>query len=267
MNKYFRLNIYKYWMDLIISSFIFCLAFFNTFVYGNVISFIIAIIFLYRVGAFTHEICHQYKNPKIKLFKFVWDLTIGCLMLQPSLRFKGPHLKHHTVGIFATKEDPQYPLIFQNTLLALGIFIMLPFIMPLYNFIICLVPIKNNKLKDVLSKEVFNKKEQSELFCFELYYILMFLCVGLINYKILICLYIISIGSWFLSVLRIPLEHPLNEYKTTSVSRDQEVLSFTHKLFIYSIIQPLGLRFHKAHHMYPKVPYYNLNILNKELEN
>lgn len=263
MNKYFKLYIYRYYLDLIMSSSIFLISFYITFIYGSFISSIISSIFLYRIGAFTHEIAHQYNNPKIKLFKFIWDITIGCLILQPSLRFKSPHLKHHTVGIFATEKDPQYPLIFKNTLLAFAIFILLPFLIPIYNFILCLIPFKNTKLNKVFYKNEFKIKEKKELLILESYYILVWLLIGLINYRLLICLYIVSIGSWFLSVLRIPLEHPLNEYKKTSDIKDQEVLSYTHTNFLYVILQPLGLRFHKAHHVHPKVPYYNLKKINK----
>lgn len=265
MNKYIKLNVYKYWIDLFVSTFIFVVGFYYVFNYGSWIALILSIIYLYRVAAFTHEIAHQYNNPKIKLFKFIWDITIGCLMLQPSLRFKEPHLQHHKVGIFATEQDPQYPLIFQNIKLASGIFIILPFIMPLYNLLVCLIINKNTKLKNLLYSTLFTNKERNELFWLEFYYCLVWTVVGIINFKLLICLYIISVGSWFLSVLRIPLEHPLNEYKKTSTIKDQEVLSFTYTNPLYSIIQPLGLRFHKAHHMYPKVPYYNLKQLNREL--
>lgn len=254
----YKLNMKVYWGDLILSSFLFIVNFYLTIKFGSVITFAIASIFLYRIGAFTHEIAHQNKNKKIKLFKIVWNLTVGCLMLQPSIRFTLPHLKHHTVGIFATKEDPQYPLIFSDTKLAFIIFVLLPFILPIYNLILCLIPFKNNWLNKLVNKTTYNKQEHKEIFLYEFYYSVVFLLVCFINIYILIPFYLVSVGAWFLSVLRIPLEHPLNYYKKTSNQKDQEVLSFTHTAWIYVILQPLGLRYHTTHHMFPKIPYYKL---------
>jgi fatty acid desaturase len=82
--------------------------------------------------------------------------------------------------------------------------------------------------------------------------------------NILLYFYLVSVGGWFLSVLRIPLEHPLNEYKIVSNKKDQELLSITHYNSWYIIIQPLGLRFHTIHHMYPKLPYYTLRSLSSK---
>jgi fatty acid desaturase len=244
-----------YWGDLILSSFLFVVNFYLTIKIGSTITFILACIFLYRVGAFTHEIAHQNKNKKIKLFKIFWNLTIGCLILQPSIRFTIPHLKHHTVGIFATEKDPQYPLIFSDTKLAFIIFVLLPFILPLYNLSLCLIPFKNNQLNDLINKTIYSEEEHKEILLYEMYYVVVFLLTF-----ILISFYLVNVGAWFLSVLRIPLEHPLNYYKKTSNQKDQEVLSFTHTAWIYIILQPLGLRYHTTHHMFPKIPYHNLRL-------
>ena len=188
-------------------------------------------------------------------------------MLQPSIRFTIPHLKHHTVGIFATKEDPQYPLIYSDIKLAFIIFVLLPFILPIYNLILCLIPFKNNWLNKLVNKTTYNKQEYKEIFLYELYYSFIFLLICFTNPFILIPFYLVSVEAWFLSVLRIPLEHPLNYYKKTSNQKDQEVLSFTHTAWIYVILQPLGLRYHTTHHMFPKIPYYKLKAYTSEGSN
>lgn len=265
MTNLYKLNIKLYWADFTLSTISFIICFFFVYTTNNIIAFILACIFLYRLCSFTHELAHQSNNPNIQQFKFIWNITGGLLMFQHSLRFAKPHLKHHKTGIFATKEDPQYPLIHSNLLLAISIFIILPWFLPLYNIMICIFP-RCVLLENILYKNIdFNFTERTEIENYELFYLtcLSFTCI--LFPTIIIPFYFISVGAWFLSVLRIPLEHSLKEYKKTSVPKDQEVLSMTHENPIYIIIQPLSLRYHKAHHMYPKIPYHNLPDYHYEL--
>lgn len=266
MKGLYKLNLKTYWTDYIVSSILFCIAFYFTYTAGSIIGFILASVFLYRLCAFTHEIAHQNKNPQIKWFKRIWNLTGGLLMLQPSIRFTRPHLKHHTTGTFATKDDPQYPLIFANPLLAFAIFIILPFALPIYNLLVCLLSVRHNKIENILYKGIeFTTQEYNEAYAYEFYYIVLWAFVIALKPGLILTLYLVSVGAWLLSVLRIPLEHPLSEYKETSVARDQEVLSYTHESPVYIPVQPLALRYHTAHHMYPKVPYHNLRKFHYEL--
>ena len=138
-----NVNIKTYWLDFTLSSIAFIICFIIAHFLHSTIVLLISSIFLYRAGAFTHEICHQYKNPKIQTFKKVWTWTLGFIMLQPPLRFAKPHLAHHTTGIFSTEEDPQYPLLFSNWKFTAGIFLLLPWALPIYNLLVCLdVPIE-----------------------------------------------------------------------------------------------------------------------------
>lgn len=265
IKEHYKVNIKIYWVDYFLSSlaFLICLTVF--YYTASIISLILGAVFGYRAGAFIHEISHQNKNPSIKWFKRVWNLTGGLLMIQPSVRFTRPHIKHHTTGIFATKDDPQYPLIFSKPLLAFTIFGLLPFLLPIYNFLICLVPIKHNKLEDVLYKNIkFTSGEYKEAYSYGFYYVLVYILLLILQPKLLLALYTVSTGAWFLSVLRIPLEHDLTQYKETSVYEDQKLDSFTHESPIFIPIQPLALRFHTAHHMYPRIPYHNLKKFHKE---
>lgn len=257
----YKLNLNIYWTDYLLSLLIFLISFSFVVTTGSIIAFLIACVFLYRAGAFTHEIAHQNLNPNFRNFKRVWNLTAGVLILQPSLRFTKPHLTHHKTGTFATKDDPQYPLIFKDIKLAAIIFLILPWFLPIYNFLICLFSYeKNNKLEKVLYKGTnFSKEEYEIIQQYEKFYLLitlLFLLVAPLN--IIVSFYLVSVGAWYLSVLRIPLEHPLSEYKKTSVAKDQEVLSMTHESIVYIPLQPLALRYHTVHHMYPKIPYHNL---------
>ena len=239
-----------YWADFLISM----LAFVVCFAIGNPISYIIASIFLYRLGAFTHEICHQYKNPKIRTFKKVWTWTVGFMMMQSPIRFMKPHLAHHTTGIFATENDPQYPLIRSDWKLAIAVFILLPIILPIYNLLVC----AGMPDKLLYGKIEFTPEEMNEIRCIEVAYVLMLQLVLLFFTPVVVKFYFVAVGAWFLSVLRIPLEHSLRSYKKTSTIEDQRLDSFTHTNPVYVIVQPVGLRYHTLHHMHPRIPYHNL---------
>jgi len=268
LTKYQKINIRIYWMDYILSLTAFLLFFSLAILTNNIVVGAIASIFIYRAGAFTHEIAHQFNNPHFKVFKTVWDFTMGALIFQPSIRFAKPHLMHHKTGVFATKQDPQYPLIRSNKLLAFTVFFILPWVLPIYNILICIFHLINNdKLESILYNKVhFDTHEKDEIYKLEALYLVILLIFVATLPGLIIPYYFVSVGGWFLSVLRIPLEHPLSEYKKTSVAQDQKVLSKTHESLIYIPIQPLALRYHKAHHMFPKVPYHNLPDYHYELK-
>ena len=262
------LDINKYWIDLGISYLIFSTIFITALINNNIFLCALSGIPLYRIGAFCHEIAHQYKNKKIKNFKYVWDATIGNLIMQPSILFTRPHLEHHKVGVFGTEKDPQYPLIHSDKKLAIVIFGFLPWLLPIYNVALCSLSFLKHKnpLLNILYKNTsFSEEDLDEVFKLSLGYLIVLKLIIFIDillpYSLIEYLYIASVTAWYLSVFRIPLEHSLVSYKESSVYRDQEEDSFTHTNLLYSIVQPLGLRFHTTHHMYPKVPYYKLKEL------
>jgi len=79
-------------------------------------------------------------------------------------------------------------------------------------------------------------------------------------------MYAFQVGAWGLGILRIPLEHEMREYRESTGPRDHVVDSFTVESPFAEILQPLSLRLHTAHHMYPGVPYHNLPALHAELK-
>jgi fatty acid desaturase len=268
MSKKYKLVMDIYWIDYAITTIAFVASFYVVYTEGSIIPYITSCISLYRLGAFTHEIAHQNSNPKIKTFRRVWNLTTGFLVMQPSLRFTRPHLLHHTTGVFGTNKDPQYPLIRSNPKLAAGIFILMPWLLPIYNTLVSLFsPAEGNKLEGILydpDKLSFSHQDYLEIHIYEYLYIHGLLIAILLIPKVILTLYLVEVGAWFLSTLRIPLEHSLEEYKEVTTYKDQETDSFTHLNPLFAIIQPLGLRYHQLHHMDPKIPYHSLAQAYKE---
>lgn len=265
MNK---INLKTYWIDLLISGTIFKLSFLGFAFTYNPVAFFIAGISLYRIGAFIHEIAHQNTNKEFTSFKRFWNIFIGPLVLTPSILFVRPHLKHHTTGVFSTKDDPQYPLIKSNKRLAFVVFCILPFLLPIYNLCVCVFSFMEdrNPFLSILYKGVkFSKEDYIEAKHYSFWYLIVLEVLVLWLGYIILPLYFVSVFAWFLSTLRIPLEHELYFYKETSDYNDQKLDSKTHRHWLYIIIQPLALRYHTVHHMYPRIPYHNLEKADKEL--
>ena len=193
----------------------------------------------------------------------------------PSPTFNA-HLEHHAIGKFGTKDDPQYPLIKNSYWLWLILFILLPLLTPAINLIrVLLTPIDEifkTKLRFffyrlLYKNQSFSDRDLQLMFWCERYYftvVILFLRMSSQMPKLFCIWYTVSVGAWFLSALRIPLEHSLVTYQEKTTREDQIADSYDRKpSFISFIVQPLNLRLHKKHHANPSIPYYQLNCLEK----
>lgn len=277
---YYNLNLFTYWFDFIVTNSILIMSFVALSLSSwsgihTSLLLLITWISIYRVGAFIHELSHQRGRKDFRLFYTIWNISAGLFILMPAVRFKFPHLQHHKIGIFSTVNDAQYPLIKNNISLKLILFIILPLGQPLLNILVILgKPSKSlyTKLERLIYPEFkLTNKERRELDLLELYYaICLIIVIFLFPINILALWYISQVGGWFLASLRVPLEHSLNNTvdKTLSDHHLQLTDSYTHQSnpILAFILQPVGLRYHTAHHMYPQVPYHNLKILHQHLK-
>lgn len=238
----------------------------------------LAVAFLARAGIFGHEISHRPSDARMKPFYWVWHLTAGAVILVPTARFVEPHKAHHTTGIFRTKDDPQYLLVRSNRMLAFFVLVALPVLTPIYTlFQVVIASIGGVSLEEKLdrfTRRHFNfsistplpEAKKAEVTWLSRYYLLVFALFAALLPEGLAFYYAVLVGAWLIIVLRIPLEHELEAYAETSVRRDQMRDSFTVETPLALLIQPIGFRYHTAHHMYPGVPYHNLPALHEQLK-
>jgi fatty acid desaturase len=242
-----------------------------------VIPWVMAVVGIHRGGIFMHELCHRPKDPKLKLFSLLWHGTVGAVIQLPRGRFKPPHDTHHANGTFRTAKDPQYLLVRSNPGLMAILLVVMPFVMPL----LTLLQIFTASLGGLFIEEAIERAAQKKghsLTTFlegegkvNVIQASRYTLVCLIAYAILLpetipLYYSILVGAWFLTVARIPLEHELEYHAEGSGPRDQVIDSFTVETPLAVLCQPIGFRYHTAHHMYPGVPYHNLPALNEELK-
>lgn len=234
----------------------------------------------YRASAFIHEIVHQRHNKNLSTdFVMFWHFTAGALCLTPASCFNR-HLSHHKVGVFGTKADKQYYLIRENGnwvwWRCLLLFIVFPVLVPIINLVRVithpvgmLFPEYRKFLLSINDRYYWEDDEWKliefvDCYYFIVYWTMLIWTIGHLN--LLYNWYFVSVGAWFLSSLRVPLEHKLEYHLETSTRQDQIKDSYDFKRswrkpiksFISFVIQPLGLNLHRTHHTYPGLPYYLL---------
>lgn len=243
-----------------------------------VVAWGIASAFLARLGIFGHEISHRPNHKRMRPFYWVWHLTVGAMILVPTARFVGPHKTHHTTGIFRTKDDPQYLLIRSNGTLAFFVLVVLPLVTPFYTlFQAAVASIGGLRLEEALdrfTRKTFHfsvstplpDRKTAEVAWLSRYYLCAFIAFAVLVPHGIAFYYAVLAGAWLVVVLRIPLEHELDRHADGSDSEDQMRDSFTVETPLALLIQPIGFRYHTAHHMYPGVPYHHLPAVHEHLK-
>jgi len=277
--SYYDTKLSIYFGDLLLSttlfvaSFIWCL---NASGPLLIVAFIICSAAIYRAGAFMHDITHRHRIPEMKAFTVFWNLTIGALIFSPSARFYKPHLTHHSIGVFGTKDDPQYLLLRSNWKLAVVVLGVVPFVMPLLNLFDTIATSFGAAIEERLDRYLqrygytigadIDARYKAEVRWYSRYAVLLFAAYAVLLPEILPLMYAVQVGGWALTSWRIPLEHSMRRYAERSDRRDHIIDTYTIETPLDAVLQPLGLRFHTAHHLYPGVPYYNLPALHAELK-
>lgn len=278
---YFEPNPVIYFRDYLISMAVFL----PSFAWGVqagwplvVVAWGLASAFLARLGIFGHEISHRPGHKRMKAFYWVWHLTVGAMILIPVARFVGPHKMHHTTGIFRTKDDPQYLLVRSNGKLAVFVLMILPLVTPFYTlFQAIIASVGGIRLEEALDRFTWRafkfsvstplpENRKPEVAWLSRYYLCAFAAFAYFLPQGLPFYYAVLVGAWLVVVLRIPLEHELERHAESSDSEDQMRDSFTVETPLALLIQPIGFRYHTAHHMYPGVPYHHLPAVHEHLK-
>lgn len=240
--------------------------------------FVVSAFALYRAGAFIHEIAHRPTDPKLARFATFWNLVVGAIVLVPGVRFIAPHQTHHTVGVFGTPDDPQYLLVRSNRRLLLVLLVGVPLVMPLLNLLLVITSAFGGVRVEEALERFFQKKGQpvptalpaayhAEAARLSRYYLVVFLVYAVLLPQTLPMLYAVQVAAWALTCFRIPLEHDMIRHAAGPTTRtDQLRDSFTVESPWAELVQPLSLRLHTAHHLYPGVPYHRLPALHRELK-
>jgi fatty acid desaturase len=242
-----------------------------------ILPWLLATFGLHRAGLFCHEIVH-IKDESLRGFRALYTWTVALIVMVPPLRFQLPHLAHHRLGVFGTPEDPQYPLVRGNPFAMAMVLLVIPFAVPFTNLLMTVTAALGAfRVEAALDRwatqnlgfslsSALTPDQQAEVSRHARVTLVLFLAVVIFFPGALPFYYAVLVAGWALLTARIPLEHELERLVEASGREDQMIDSFTIESPLALIVQPVGFRYHTAHHMYPGVPYHNLPALHEELK-
>lgn len=242
------------------------------------LAYLLAVVSIHRASIFGHDIVHHYQDPRMRNFRLLWDYSVGAITLFPVVRFYQPHLTHHSPGVFRTDGDPQYLLLRHNPGFAVVVLLLAPLLLPLWSLLQVVAAsvagtAAESAMAGLLERRGMNRanipdaRHRRDIVSRSRFSLLLLVLIGLLAPKALAWLYLVLAGGWCLLALRIPLEHGLEQLlERPSNWQDQLIDSYTIISPLADILQPHGMKYHTAHHLYPVVPYHNLARLHAELE-
>jgi len=291
---YFAVNAKRYWIDFLVSlvcaytsSTFFLLAPLGSWVQW--VTFPISVFWLYRLGSLVHEVCHLGQH-EMQAFKATWNLLVGVMTFTPSPFFTRHHRDHHSQRFYGTLEDPEYVanvLEGGNWRSVLG-----------YAFHICMFPIMvylrfllvpftflHPKLRETVLERAsaltmnfqYRRKLNAydrrsivvmEWMCFiRAALIPMTIFVGIAPLSRIPLLYLLGLSTLVLNQMRQLADHHF-EGDGSRVDVESHVLdscNFSGNDLLTRLFFPFSIRYHALHHLFPSMPYHNLQAAHRYL--
>ncbi|WND02641.1 fatty acid desaturase [Temperatibacter marinus] len=252
--------------------------------------YILAVYCAYRCFLFIHENVHLPRK-EFAPFVSVWDLLLGSLFLMPTFMYES-HMDHHIPKKYGTIKDPEYlplggknygrlcwfmaehmvitPLvIFMRFLIGLPVRFLVP---PLSRFLderltALIINFTYSRVKKADAKVVM-RMEASALFFAILF-------TYLISQDILDIAYLLKgiaiiLGALFINALRTLAAHRYANKDLGELNEEEQLidsLNYTGNPLIGLFMAPIGLRYHALHHLFPTIPYHNLDIAHERIMN
>ncbi len=256
----------------------------------QLVTFTITCICYYRAVMFVHEIVHLPEK-RFRAFRFVWNLLCGIPFLVPSFTYY-THLDHHRRKMFGTTHDGEYlPLASMSPwciLLYLSQAIWVPplavirfgILTPLMWISPALRRLVHQRASSLVMDPTYirplpTKDMQRMIFLQELGCFLFILACAIIPpvflnrwpIPFLIQAYSTGVVLVFLNALRTLAAHRWHSGGEEGSFTDQMLDSITmdNDSLPAILINPVGLRYHATHHLFPSLPYHNMRAAHKRL--
>lgn len=284
-------NLTIFWRDFLLSyaAFVGGLAVFLLGLPGlEVVGFLVATVMAYRCASYVHEAVHLPKE-EFKSFLIGWNALIGIPFLMPSLLYES-HLEHHIPRTYGTKLDPEYKAMKgQGFLTLLGFVLHHALATPLILYVRLLVglPVRllSKSLSDTLDRRfsslVINwqyernfGKAKRLVMLLEGFVLLMnitgtiLISQGLLDPVLVLKTVSVILTALVLNGLRTLTAHQYHNMELEPVDAETQLLDSTNydgPAWIGLMMAPVGLRFHALHHLFPTLPYHNLQTAHRRL--
>jgi fatty acid desaturase len=244
----------------------------------------------YRAVMFVHEIVHLPERT-FTAFRFVWNLLCGIPFLVPSFTYY-THLDHHRRKLFGTQHDGEYvPLATLSpwwiafylsqclwapplALLRFGVLTPLMWICPPLRLLI------HQRASSLVMDPSYLRPlpTAGELWIIRLQEACCFLFIlgcAIVPpvfldrwpLPLLVHAYATAVVLIFLNSVRTLAAHRYwsEGRETTFLEQMLDSINMDNDSILAILINPVGLRYHATHHLFPSLPYHNIRAAHKRL--
>ena len=254
----------------------------------SAICFLVSCFLYYRVVLFTHEMTHL-RDGTFKTFRFVWNLFCGIPFLIPSYLYY-IHLDHHRRKSYGTEHDGEYLALANGPRWKIIVYLAQSFVIPplaAFRFLV-LTPASwfcpplrrwlHRHASSMIMDPGFVRPEPTdrerriwriqETGCF-------LVCAGVawwiyrgrIPVSFLYQVYATGVFIVIMNEIRTMAAHGFTSDGEEMTFSDQLVdsVNFPGRPLIGGLWAPIGLRYHALHHLFPSMPYHNLDAAHHRL--
>ncbi len=253
----------------------------------QIASFIVASLLFFRSGTFIHEIIHM-PNQQMVWFKRAWNLALGIPFLMPWILYSN-HIEHHNHRRFGTPSDGEYlPLgssPVKETLKYLAQAPLLPLFMLVRFGVLGPLSWLHGGLRHwVLTRasaavsnpyysERFPKRFEKHLKIVEALCFLYIAALAVLVWRDVISFTHVAMGYLLLAftlglnwVRNLAAHRYVNDGTPMDLAGQvEESINITGQTWLTIAFFPVGLRYHALHHLFPALPYHNMDEAHRRL--
>lgn len=254
----------------------------------SIVGFVLSVYCAYRSFLFIHENVHLPKKEFAPFVK-IWDALVGSIFLLPTFMYES-HMDHHIPKKYGTQKDPEYLALggksYGRLLWFMVEHMLLTPVVVFLRFVVglpvrLLLPAVSKFLDDRMTALIINftyvrtkKVNRAKVIQMEasaLGFTLLF--AYLIAADIMDPIYLfkgiaIIIGALFINGIRTLVAHRYANDDLHILTEEEQLidsLNYVGNPLIGLFMAPIGLRYHALHHLFPTLPYHNLDTAHKRI--